>query len=416
MRTSSQRSLPLLILAFVAFVSLGLPDGVLGVAWPSIRGEFGVEVGQLGWLLLSGMVGYLASSFISGWLVHRIGIGLLLTVSSGLILGVMATFALAGSWWMIVGVGMFAGLGAGAIDAGLNAFAARRFSPTVVNWLHACYGLGATLGPTLMLAAMAGGAGWRMGYTVLAGTLAAMTVAFAVTARRWDGRAEGLPDGGGQSPAGRGDARFRAALRQPVVWGGMAWFFVYTGIEVTAGQWTYTLLVEERGFSPQWAGIAVSLYWGCLTVGRIAFGFAASRWSAAVILRICTLLMPPCAAVLWLSPNPWASIASMAILGFLLAPMFPLMISLTPLRVGEVDSAHAVGFQISAAALGAAVLPALVGAAAQQRGLAAIGPCLLVESGALLAIYSLLTRRHGSRRVGALPTCDQSRYAPGSIP
>lgn len=418
MSKPSPRSIALLVLAFVAFVSLGLPDGVLGVAWPSVRGEFRIDVGQLGWLLLSGMVGYLTSSFVSGWLVERLGVGRLLTVSSGLILGVMATFALAPSWWAMVAAGVFAGLGAGAIDAALNAFAARRFSPAVVNWLHACYGLGATLGPTLMLSTLAAGGSWRGGYAVLAGMLAAMTLAFALTVRLWD-----LPGSAGDpatpvddaSPEPDGRGRLFAALRRPAVWGGVAWFFVYTGLEVTAGQWSYTLLVEERGFDPRRAGAAVSLYWACLTAGRVAFGFASAKLPPALILRLTLLGTPLCAAVFWLNVSPWLSIASLAAIGFLLAPMFPLMISLTPARVGRIDAAHAVGFQISAAALGAAILPAGVGALAQAHGLWSIGPCLVAQCVLLLVIYAVIVRARVGDAAGPATSPAPASTAPETV-
>lgn len=391
-------SVTLLILAFVAFVSLGLPDGVLGVAWPSLRHDLRVEVGQLGWLLLSGMIGYLSSSFLAGWLVARLGVGNLLVISSALILVVLVAFSVAPSWWVIVGVGVLSGLGAGAIDAAINTYAAARFSPAVINWLHACYGIGATAGPALMTTMLAGGRSWRLGYAVLAGAIAAMTVAFAFTRRRWDGGERepfSAPAPSTSPPAGGHDATMLAALRRPIVWAGMAWFFIYTGIEVTAGQWSYTLLTEDRGIDPRTAGVAVSLYWGCLTVGRIAFGLAAAKLRPGLLLGLTTLGTPLLACIFWLNMGLAISVGSLAAIGFLLAPMFPLMVAITPDRVGRQHAAHAIGFQISAAALGAAAVPALCGALAQTLGLAAIGPYLLAACLLLLAVYgaiSLATR------------------------
>ena len=148
-------------LAFLAFVSLGLPDGVLGVAWPSLRRSFDRPIDQLGLILLSMTAGYLASSFSAGAVLERLGVGRLL-VTSGLLVAASAATWAATPWWpLILAGGFVSGLGAGAIDAAVNAFAAARFTPRVITWLHACWGLGAMIGPLVMTAVIASGHGWR---------------------------------------------------------------------------------------------------------------------------------------------------------------------------------------------------------------------------------------------------------------
>jgi MFS family permease len=173
-------------LAFAGFVSLGLPDGVPGVAWPSVRATFGLAISQLGLLLAVSAVGYLLASFNAGSLVARLGVGGLLFASSVVIVVGLLGYAAAPSWAVMVACGLFAGLGAGAIDAGLNAYAAHHFTPRVVTWLHACYGVGATLGPLTMTAVLARGLSWRAGYAVLAAALSAMAVGFFLTRRWWE--------------------------------------------------------------------------------------------------------------------------------------------------------------------------------------------------------------------------------------
>src|SRR5512134_2834211 len=175
----------LFAIALVAFASLGLPDGVLGVAWPSIRRSFDLPPSQLGALLGSAMAGYLVSSFSSGVLVARIGVGRLLFWSSVLMVANSLAYALAPVWAVMLGAGALAGLGAGAIDAGINAFAATRFSPRLVSWLHASYGIGAMLGPLLMTAIVTSGLGWRWGYAVIGVLLAGVSVSFLVTIPLW---------------------------------------------------------------------------------------------------------------------------------------------------------------------------------------------------------------------------------------
>src|SRR5262245_52572953 len=180
------RSKFLLAIAFVAFVSLGLPDGILGVAWPSIRGTFAVELTGLGVLLAAMVAGTLVSSASTGRVLSRRSVGWLLMLSAILMASSSATFALAPAWWFLVLASAVAGLGSGAIDAGLNAYAATYFSPSHVNWLHACYGVGALLGPALMTGVLAAKLSWRWGYGILAGILGALALCFAITQGLWE--------------------------------------------------------------------------------------------------------------------------------------------------------------------------------------------------------------------------------------
>src|SRR5688572_340566 len=140
----------LLALAFIAFISLGLPDGILGVAWPSIRRTFNVPLSQLGYLLMAGTTGYFLSSFFAGSFERRLGIGGVLMVSNLLVLASLLGNALTPVFPFMIGFALLGGLGAGAIDAAINHFAAASFPPRWVSWLHACYGIGATLGPLIM--------------------------------------------------------------------------------------------------------------------------------------------------------------------------------------------------------------------------------------------------------------------------
>src|SRR4051812_30587805 len=154
------RSAPLLLLlAYLAFISLGLPDTVLGVAWPSLRSTFGISQSSIGAVLAAGMVGYFSSGLWAGVGVARLGVGGLLAASSGLVALALLGFALAPSWGAFFPMGIIMGLGSGAIDSGLNGYAAVHFSVRHINWLHACWGIGASTGPALMTAAIARGYG-----------------------------------------------------------------------------------------------------------------------------------------------------------------------------------------------------------------------------------------------------------------
>lgn len=381
----------LLALAVLAFVSLGLPDGVLGVAWPSVMRTFGLPLSGLGILLAAATGGYLASSFASGALVARGGVGRLLVWSSAATVASTLGYALAPAWpVMIVGAALM-GLGAGAIDAGINAYAARNFSARMVTWLHACYGVGAMLGPLVMTAVMAQGLSWRWGYGLLGAALAGMTLSFRLSTDRWECRGQGAE--GPLRDAGAPDESLLGALRRLMVWMSMALFFVYTGLEVTAGQWTYSLLTEARGVEMVTAGAWVSAYWGSLAVGRVVVGSLTGRFTATTLLRISMGLAPVGALLLWSDHGRLASLLGLLVLGCCFAPIYPLLISETPGRLGRGSVGHAIGFQVAAAYLGAATLPGSAGLLARWTSLEVIGPFLLGGTLLLLALHEAALRR-----------------------
>src|SRR4030042_6019179 len=161
--------LGLIILTDVAFIALGMPDGLLGVAWPSIRGTFSIPLDGLGSLLVCSIAGYLTSSFLSVRLLALFGVGRVLAVSCAMTGIALLGYTLVPSWWMMVTLGVLAGLGAGAIDAGLNTYVAAHFNEGLMQWLHACYGIGVTLGPIIMTIALTAQNSWRGGYIVVGG-------------------------------------------------------------------------------------------------------------------------------------------------------------------------------------------------------------------------------------------------------
>ncbi len=371
-------------IAFAAFVSLGLPDGLLGVAWPSIRKTFGLPVSHLGQVLFAVMAGYLASSFGSGALVARLGVGPLLAWSNALVALSCLGYALAPAWLMMLGCGLVAGLGAGAIDAGINVYAAERFSPRLVSWLHASWSAGAALGPLIMTAVLTAGLAWRWGYAVVAAIVVWMAITFFATLGLW-GRAP-VAAGSAQAPP-PATSTFVQTLGRPVVWAHMAVFFLYTGLEGSAGQWAYTLLTEAREIAPGRAGTWVGGYWASLAVGRIVCGVAAHRFSAVGLLRVAMVSALLAAALVWSDRGPASTLAGLALLGFSLAPVFPMLIASTPARLGAEHAAHAIGFQVSAACLGAAAMPGLAGLVARWHGIDAIPAVLVVNAIALLVLH-----------------------------
>jgi fucose permease len=381
-----QRATLLVGLAYAAFVSLGLPDGLTGVAWPSVRTTFGLPLDALGALITMSGLGYLVSSFTSGRMLARIGVGGLLALSCLATAISLLGYGFAPLWAVMVGLGLLAGLGGGAIDAGLNTYAAENFSPRTMNWLHASFGLGAATGPIIMSSVISAGQSWRLGYGIVGVAQLILAGCFALTRNQWQAQAEAV------ETAPTPSAPMVRTLSLPSAWLSILLFFLYTGLEITAGQWLYTLLTEARGMLPALAGLWVSVYWGSLTVGRLLSGVVVARIPVRTLLQLAMFGAILGAVLLWLNLAPWLSLGGIALLGLSLAPMFPSFISLTPARMGPSHSANTVGFQIAAAMLGGASLVSGFGLIADQWGLETLGPFLLVAAVLLTVVYESLER------------------------
>lgn len=383
---SSRPSLLLIALAYVGFVSLGLPDAVIGIAWPSVRDRFALHQGSVGLVFVASGIGYFVSSFLSGRLSHILGIGLLLATSTAVVASAMFGFAFSPVWGLFVFCGVVHGLGSGAIDAGLNGYAAHSLSARHMNWLHACYCLGAMLGPLLMTAVLADERPYYVGYAVVGGVMSTLAVVFLVTGPSW---------GTASTTVDHADGRISSwtALRHSLVVLSMVLFFLYTGLEVAISQWTYTVLTESRGVRHSTAGIAVGFFWGSLGLGRVIFGLVADRVGIDRLLRCC--LAAACAgAVLFALPlDAPVAFAGLALAGIGLAPVFPCLMTRTPQRMGTQLSAHAVGFQVGAAMIGAAAVPGALGLLAQQSGLRSVPIGIAAVAMAVWLLHEALVRR-----------------------
>jgi len=401
----SRASTLLVILAYVGFVSLGLPDGLLGVATPSIRATFALAPEDIGGLLISFTAGYLLSSFNSGLVVSRLGVGVLLALSCLLTAVSLLGYALASAWWMMLGFAVLSGLGAGAIDAGLNTWVATHFTARTVNWLHAFYGVGAATGPLVMTAVLAAGRPWRSGYAIVGVGQLVLAGGFAWTRQRWVAPSTtSAVESAAYAESARAPSVLAAApapsgsietLRLPAVWIGAAVFFVYTGTEATAGVWSYSVLTQARGVPAATAGFWVSLFWIGLTLGRFVFGFVAEHARMVTLLRASLVAIALGTALFALNLGAVATVVGLTTSGFAMAPIFPSLIAMTPARLGARHTGNAVGFQIAAAILGAAALPSLVGVLVGRFGLEAVGWSLLAAALGLITLHEVLQRGVG---------------------
>jgi fucose permease len=385
----TQSKLGLIFLAYIAFISLGLPDGLLGVAWPSMRAEFGQPLDALGLLLLSGMVGYTTASFFSGRIMARLGVGGLLALSCFLTGAALIGYTLSPSYYLIVALGVMAGLGAGAIDAGLNTYIAANFGEGLMQWLHASFGVGITLGPIIMTTGINAFGAWRFGYVAVGVAQIVLAACFFLTLSMWSGTATPAHE---EQRLTDYKTPMRETLRQPAVWLSVLMFFIYTGVEVTLGHWVYSLLTEGRGFAPEVAGPVAAGYWGMFTVGRILAGLYARRIKVDTIVRFSMTTALVGSILLWWSPAQWVGLLGVGIVGFAVAPIFPALISGTASRVSSKHAANTIGMQISAAGFGASGLSAFAGVLAGRFSLEIIPIYLIVCVTLMLTLYLLATR------------------------
>jgi len=381
----------LVILAFIAFVALGLPDGLLGVGWPSVRDGFGVPLDAIGFLLMASVAGYMTSSFFSGWMLSHIGVGHILAASCFLTGSALIGYTLVPQWWMMIFLGVFAGLGAGAIDAGLNTYVAAHFSEGLMQWLHASWGVGITIGPIIMTIGLTSMNSWRFGYRLVAIFQFVLAVCFVLTLPMWRNN-KTVPTGDLEKKLTDYKTPMAETLRQPKVWLSVLLFFLYVGAETAMGTWIYTLLTESRGVSEKLAGFFAGSYWFTFTIGRIVAGLFARRMGVnkLVISGILGALLG--AGLLIWNPSVLVNVLAVAIIGLSIAPIFPAMMSGTRVRVGDYYAANTIGMQMTATGFGTAVIPGLMGVLARRLSLEVIPISLLAVYAGLLAAYLLAIR------------------------
>ena len=357
----------------VAFVVLGLPDFGHGVAWADMRSELDRPLADLGTFLTASTAGYLTIATSTGRLAKRWGVeGLVrratLSSASGLLL-----VAVAPSWPFVLLGGLVAGAGAGGMDTGFNAAVALREDGRLMGLLHAGYGIGAAAGPLVVGASLAAGGGWRPGYVVFAAASALLVLPLA-------GRS--LGEAPAQEAMGSPRGMVLACLA----------FAVYVSLEVTIGQWAFTALTEHRGLADLTASIWVSLYWVALTAGRLWLGLAGHRVPVHRLLRVAVAGAAGAAVLLW-AGGPVAP-AGLLVAGLALSVVFPLLMLLTPERVGAERAAAAIGWQTAAAGVGAAAGPTLAGIVLGTAGIEAYGPIafgLAVALGAVVVAFDAWT-------------------------
>lgn len=356
----------LLVLIYVAFISLGLPDSVLGSAWPSMYAGFGVPVSAAGIISMIISSGTIVSSLNSARVIRRFGTGTVTLVSVGLTAFALLGISLSRSFALMCLLAVPLGLGAGSVDSALNNFVALHYRASHMSWLHSFWGVGASLGPVIMSWALLhrGGflGGWQGGYRAIGLLQTALVIALSCSLPLWR-KAGGQKAGPqGREPRALG---LLEVLRLPKAAPALAAFFFYCSLESTVGLWGASYLVLSRGVAGDTAAGWVALYYAGIMLGRMLGGFLSLKVPqkkmialglALILLGILSLLLPA----------PAMALAGLFLIGLGCAPIFPGMIHETPRHFGEEYSQAVIGVQMAGAYLGTTLMPpafGLIGAA-----------------------------------------------------
>lgn len=390
--SSRNRQLFVIGIAYFSFIVLGMPGAMLGVAWsPYMRETFDQPRDAVALVLFASTAGYFLASFVSGWLMARLPAAGLLALSCIFGAAGVLGYAIAPSFEILVLAGLFGGTGAGILDGGMNVYFAAHYGPRLMNWLHASFGIGSTLAPLMMNAILSSDTSWRIGPAIIGGMYLSLVAMFLVTRHSWPSLKMAHQS---EEPVQHADAL--STLRKPIVWLGIILFMAYAGVELSAGQWTFSLFHEERGISESAARFWVSLYWGSFTIGRIFFGAIINRVNTHLLVQGCLMGATFGMAMLWWNPSDAVSFVGLVIYGFMLAPIFALMVTNTQERLGPSHAPNAIGFQIAAASIGAGGIPGVVGIVAQRSSLEIVPPFLLVLVIIMAGAYVAINRPKSS--------------------
>lgn len=377
----------LLAVIYLSFISLGLPDALLGAAWPSIYGPFGVPVSYAGIISMIIALGTVASSLLSDRLTRRLGTGRVTALSVALTSAALLGFSLSGAFWMLCLWAVPYGLGAGSVDASLNNYVALHYASRHMSWLHCMWGIGASAGPYIMGLALTGGFGWHTGYRTIALLQAVLTAVLVLSLPLWKGRSSSGGEPGDISPDR--PLSLGEVVRLPGAPEVMAVFFCYCAIEQTAGLWASSYLVLHLGLSSEAAAGFASLFFLGVTAGRGASGFLTLRLNDTKMVQLGLAILAVGTAILLLPLGTGAALAGLLLAGLGCAPVYPCLIHAAPAHFGAKRSQAVIGIQMASAYVGTCLMPFLFGIVANHISVGMFPVYLAV----LLAVMTVMHRR-----------------------
>ena len=401
----------LLGVIYLAFVSLGLPDSLLGAAWPSMYQGFGVPISYAGGISVVIALGTIISALLSDRTTLRFGAGKVTAASVCLTALALFGFSMSSSYWQLCLLAIPYGLGAGGVDAALNNYVALHYASRHMSWLHCMWGVGASVGPYIMGFALTGGQGWQGGYRYIAILQVVLTVVLVLSIPLCRQRPNPVA---GQEP---GDAEARSSepgahtetlsipeiLRIPAASQVFVMFFCYCAIETTAGLWASSYMVNNRGITVDSAASWASMFYIGITVGRALSGFLTMRYSDATMIRIGYMVMA-CGLLLIMLPaaGGFGVLSGLVILGLGCAPVYPCIIHSTPETFGADRSQAIVGVQMASAYSGSLLMPPLFGFIANTLSIALFPWYLMALLALMIVMHERMQRIRTRALVGAV--------------
>ncbi|WP_063563549.1 MFS transporter [Paenibacillus sp. O199] len=368
-----------LIIIYLAFISLGIPDSLLGSAWPVMWPELGASFGSAGILSMVVAAGTIVSSLASGTVIQKWGTGKVTLISCCLTAGALLGFSFAPSlvWLVILAIPL--GLGAGAVDAALNNYVAEHYKAHHMNWLHCFWGVGATTGPIIMSYYIAEHHSWRSGYTAVAVVQCCLVLILFATLPLWKRVAASRESTSmnNESDLVQADNTLvqsenrpeRNVLKIKGVKNSLIAFLFYCGVETTVGLWGASYLVGARNISAETAAGWISLYYGGITIGRLITGFITLKIKNRVLILAGQVTAIVGGIILLLPLSISFALAGFMLIGLGLAPIYPGLLHETPTRFGKANSARLMGYQMALAYTGTTLLPPLFGVLAAKTNI-----------------------------------------------
>ena len=380
----------LLIIIYIAFIGLGIPDSLFGTAWPAVYTEFRLPISFASIVTMVISCGTIVASMVSARVIRRFGTNLVSAFSTAMTAAALLGFTLSGNFWLLCLCAVPLGLGAGAIDTALNNYVAIHYSAVHMSFLHCFYGIGVSVSPYLLSLVMQGKEGWRGGYRLAFGIQLAITLILFVPLPVWK-KAHGQGVDGEEEKTKT--LTLREISRIPGV--RMMWLLFLTScaIECTCGGWGSTFLVEYKGMAPEQAARMVMYYYIGMTLGRFLSGILAAKMDSWDIILAGQCVLGAAVIVLLLPLQAWFSAAGLFLVGLGNGPLFPNFNYLTPRNFGEDVSQSVMGTQMASAYVGIMLAPALCGVLGQIFGMW-IFPCYLV-----VVYVGMLAATHTIRRI-----------------
>lgn len=352
----------LLVVIYIAFISLGLPDSILGSAWPTMYGEFNVAVSYAGIISMIIAGGTIVSSLISDKLIRRFGTGLVTTISVSLTAIALMGFAFSDSFWQLCLWGIPYGLGAGSVDAALNNFVALHYKSRHMSWLHCFWGIGATAGPFIMGICLTNGLKWNSGYQTIGIIQIILVVCLIISLPLWKAKQMEKNDETVEAKS--------LSLKQTISLPGakpiLVAFLCYCSIEATAGLWASSYMVLYKGINAQTAAKWASLFYLGITIGRFISGFITDKLGDKNMVRLGQLLVVVGIVVMLLPLSNTMTLVGLVLLGLGCAPIYPSLLHATPDHFGADKSQSIMGMQMASAYVGSTFMPPIFGFLAEN--------------------------------------------------